>query len=256
MNTKQKLTLGIAAIFMVTLTIVGVTYAYFVTQVTGDNGTQSVNVQTASIGIKYGDGSPDITVENVLPGATFYKSFTVTNDLSEAPVLFAVGVEAKYANSADDVQFISSGDGVDVAATCYAADSVTNRDSEVSEESAKVAGCYSGNAYNNIKISMYEYTGTGSIATSEEVEALITAGTDLTEVVKDTAVLKATSAAYDSIQKLGANQTIAGMADATDPETKVVKKYLVKVEYVDAQANQNIETEAALKLRVNISLPQ
>ena len=253
MNTKQKLTLGIAAIFMVTLTIVGVTYAYFVTQVTGDTGTQSVNVQTASIGIKYGDGSPDITVENVLPGATFYKSFTVTNDLSEAPVLFSVGVEAKYANSADDVRFISSGDGVDVATTCYAADSVTNRDSE---NAAKVSGCYTGNAYNNIKISMYEYTGTSSIATAAEVEALITAGKDLTEVVKDTAVLKATSAAYDSIQKLGANQTIAGITDASNPDTAVVKKYLVKVEYVDANANQNIETEAALKLRVNISLPQ
>ena len=253
MNTKQKLTLGIAAIFMVTLTIVGVTYAYFVPQVTGDTGTQSVNVQTASIGIKYGDGSPNITVENVLPGATFYKSFTVTNDLSEAPVLFSVGVEAKYANSADDVQFISSGDGVDVATTCYAADSVTNRDAE---DTAKVSGCYTGNAYNNIKISMYEYTGTSSIATAAEVEALITAGKDLTEVVKDTAVLKATSAAYDSIQKLGANQTIAGITDASNPDTAVVKKYLVKVEYVDANANQNIETEAALKLRVNISLPQ
>ena len=43
MNTKQKLTLGIAAIFMVTLTIVGVTYAYFVTRVTG-TASESVNV--------------------------------------------------------------------------------------------------------------------------------------------------------------------------------------------------------------------
>lgn len=254
MNTKQKLTLGIAAIFMVTLTIVGVTYAYFVTQVTGDNGTQSVDVQTASIGIKYGDGSPDITVENVLPGATFYKSFTVTNDLSEAPVLFAVGVEAKYANSADDVQFISAGSATDVTAVCYAADAVTNRDSQT--DSAKVASCYTGDVYNNIKISMYEYTGTSSIDKATDVENLITAGNNLTVVVEDTAVKKATSAAYDTIQKLGANQTIAGMTDANDKSTAVVKKYLVKVEYVDAQANQNIETEAALKLRVNISLPQ
>ena len=52
MNTKQKLTLGNAAIFMDTLTRVGVTYAYFVTRV---NYTQEaeVQVQAATIGATF-----------------------------------------------------------------------------------------------------------------------------------------------------------------------------------------------------------
>ena len=61
MNTKQKLTLGIAAIFMVTLTIVGVTYAYFVTQVTTETPA-AVDVSTANVGsVEYrvGNGNSD-----------------------------------------------------------------------------------------------------------------------------------------------------------------------------------------------------
>ena len=50
MNTKQKLTLGIAAIFMVTLTIIGVTYAYFVTRVNTTGTETTAIIKTAEIG--------------------------------------------------------------------------------------------------------------------------------------------------------------------------------------------------------------
>ena len=82
MNTRQKLTLGVAAIFMVTLTIVGVTYAYFVTRVTGAL-TESAVIETAKIGaIEYvpGNGTSDsITLSNALPGDVKYKTLYVSS---------------------------------------------------------------------------------------------------------------------------------------------------------------------------------
>lgn len=258
MNTKQKLTLGIAAIFMVTLTIVGVTYAYFVTQVTG-NTTESVRVQTANIGIKYGAGSgEEVELTDVLPGKTYYKSFTVINDLSEAPVMYSVGIQAKY-SAKSDIRFISSAEGTDVAATCYAADSVTNRDSADEAKKALVADCYTGAAYDNIVVSLWEYTGASDVSTLDEagVKSLVDANTDMTAIGNlATKVNKATDVDYKDIQVLSGSEQIAGMADATDASTAVKKQYLVKIEYVDAKANQNIETQASVKLRLNIALPQ
>ena len=71
MNTRQKLTLGIAAIFMVTLTIVGVTYAYFVTRVSGDI-TESVNIKTATVGsVEYVPGKKKLGLFSVLTTEPF-----------------------------------------------------------------------------------------------------------------------------------------------------------------------------------------
>ena len=51
MSTRQKLTLGIAAIFMVTLTIIGVTYAYFVTRVNVQGTETKAEITTADVSI-------------------------------------------------------------------------------------------------------------------------------------------------------------------------------------------------------------
>ena len=77
MNTKQKLTLGIAAIFMVTLTIVGVTYAYFVTRVNYSSTAEAV-IQTASIGATFHDGKLT-ELKNAMPGDKAYHLFAVEN---------------------------------------------------------------------------------------------------------------------------------------------------------------------------------
>ena len=97
MNTRQKLTLGIAAIFMVTLTIVGVTYAYFVTRVTGDLTEQTVDVTTATIGeVRYEDeGSDVVEFTNVLPGVSKYKVFSVINDSTDVGNIGVYNILAK-----------------------------------------------------------------------------------------------------------------------------------------------------------------
>ena len=81
MNTRQKLTLGIAAIFMVTLTIVGVTYAFFVTRVKTTNGPTTADVEMAKLAsVEYAEGNGLITMDNVIPSDVEYKTFKVLNN--------------------------------------------------------------------------------------------------------------------------------------------------------------------------------
>ena len=90
MNTKQKLTLGIAAIFMVTLTIIGVTYAYFVTRVNYTGTETTAVIRTAEIGSSINPGD-EIVLDNAIPGQSVWKSFAV-NTGSEADVPFAIKI--------------------------------------------------------------------------------------------------------------------------------------------------------------------
>ena len=78
MNVKQKLVLGISVIVMLTLIIVGVSYAYFVTRVKGTT-TTNVEIITAQYGVEYGDGNNIVSLSNAIPGNSIYKIFTVTN---------------------------------------------------------------------------------------------------------------------------------------------------------------------------------
>ena len=80
MNRRQKIIVSVTGIFIVLLLLVGLTYAYFLTQVTGNNNPKSISVSTANLALVYGDGNNAITANNILPGTTLdAKTFTVTN---------------------------------------------------------------------------------------------------------------------------------------------------------------------------------
>jgi len=88
MNRRQKIIVSITGIFIVLLALVGLTYAYFLTQVTGNSNPKSVEVTTANLSVTYnddmdGDGEPDalMVFENIQPSntATYTKTFKVEN---------------------------------------------------------------------------------------------------------------------------------------------------------------------------------
>ena len=80
MNRRQKIIVSVTGIFIVLLLLVGLTYAYFLTQVTGNKNDKSISVSTANLALVYGDGNNAITANNILPGTTLdEKTFTVTN---------------------------------------------------------------------------------------------------------------------------------------------------------------------------------
>ena len=81
MNRRQKIIVSVTGIFLVLLLLVGLTYAYFLTKINGNENTKSISVTTANLALVYGDdGSVIGEGEKITPGTTFEsKTFTVTN---------------------------------------------------------------------------------------------------------------------------------------------------------------------------------
>ena len=81
MNRRQKIIVSITGIFIILLALVGLTYAYFLTRITGNENDKSISVTTANLQLLYEDDTNEVvTVEKLMPSDTVYtKSFTVKN---------------------------------------------------------------------------------------------------------------------------------------------------------------------------------
>lgn len=234
MNTKQKLTLGIAAIFMVTLTIVGVTYAYFVTRVTG-TATESVNVQTATLGALEFQNCTDgneyaatstatAKLTDVMPGTSVSKAFAVKNADTVNAQKFTVQLTTGVPSGRN--QFMHT----DTDTSCYG-------DLPLSNEEGTIAACFvDGKAYNHIKVELFKADGKCST----------------TAVGGAIATLKPTYSATLGASYQDLTTTKEDIAAATNDSTPTYNNYFVKVTYEDAGKNQNIENLAGLDLQVDI----
>jgi len=84
MNRRQKIIVSITGIFIVLLALVGLTYAYFLTRITGNSNEKSISVTTANLELVYGDGTTTILEPDtaLIPSSTEVgtKDFTVTNN--------------------------------------------------------------------------------------------------------------------------------------------------------------------------------
>jgi len=81
MNRRQKIIVSITGIFIILLALVGLTYAYFLTRITGNENDKSISVTTANLELVYGDGNNLVTAANIEPGDPITpKTFTVTNN--------------------------------------------------------------------------------------------------------------------------------------------------------------------------------
>ena len=234
MNTKQKLTLGIAAIFMVTLTIVGVTYAYFVTRVTGAT-SESVNVQTATVGALEFQNCTDAgeyaatstataKLTDVMPGASVSKAFAVKNADTVNAQKFTVQLTTGVPTGKNE--FMHTDDD----ANCYG-------DLPLSNEEGTVATCFvDGKAYNHIKVELFK--ADKECSTTAAGAAIATLNPTYNKTLGTT---------YQDL-----TTTKENIAAATNDSTPTYNNYFVKVTYEDASKNQNIENLAALDLQVDI----
>lgn len=249
MNTRQKLTLGIAAIFMVTLTIVGVTYAYFVTRVSGDT-TESVDIKTATVGsVEYvpGNGTDDnVKLENVLPGTVLYKTFSVRNTATDANANSNYSVFLTSTPTAGKAQFVHA----TATDACYTTTAYNSLGKSVTGDGSATGTatetCFNATAYNNVYVTLYKVTAAdaGKIDTAADVKTL-PEGVTLENPVFAEANLaaKAGTDVAAATQDLANNVQIAG--NTTD-------YYVLKVEYRSVEGNQNIENLAALTIKASI----
>ncbi len=84
MSKRQKIIVSITGIFLVLMILVGLTYAYFLTKITGNTNEKSISVTTANLQIKYSDNSAEILGKDLVlePSSNEIgsKTFTVTNE--------------------------------------------------------------------------------------------------------------------------------------------------------------------------------
>ena len=84
MNRKQKIIVSVVGITIVLLTLLGLTYAYFLTRIHGNTNNKSISVTTANLELTYGDNSAEILGKDLtlIPSDTEIgtKTFTVTNN--------------------------------------------------------------------------------------------------------------------------------------------------------------------------------
>ena len=80
MNRNQKIIVSITGIFLVLIILVGLTYAYFLTKITGNTNTKSISVTTANLVLEYGENTNVVQgISNAEPGYSVEKIFTATN---------------------------------------------------------------------------------------------------------------------------------------------------------------------------------
>ena len=80
MNRKQKIIVSITGIFLVLMILVGLTYAYFLTKITGNTNEKSISVSTANLVLEYGENTNVVQgINNAEPGYSVEKIFTATN---------------------------------------------------------------------------------------------------------------------------------------------------------------------------------
>ena len=110
MNRRQKIIVSITGIFIVLLALVGLTYAYFLTRITGNENDKSISVTTANLELVYADEDDEYVIgknEIIEPGKTFEsKTFTVTNNGNETVDEYAVileGVSITYATTSGNM---------------------------------------------------------------------------------------------------------------------------------------------------------
>ena len=206
MSTRQKLTLGIAAIFMVTLTIVGVTYAYFVTQV--QTGTEAVvDVKTANVGsVEYqvGNGTNDvITLTDVLPGTTMYKTFKVFNNTEDTTSSSQYNVFLTSKATSNTAHFVHATDDTG----CYVSGV------KASNVEGATTTCFDGTAYNNVKVTLYKV----DMDTFNSV-ADVTLDADFTEPTDEKYVAAKNAKCFEY-----ENSVISGQELSTDKKTLTFK---------------------------------
>lgn len=267
MNTRQKLTLGIAAIFMVTLTIVGVTYAFFVTRVNAPQGNTTVDVQTAELAsVEYAEGNGLVTMDNVIPGDVEYKAFRVLNNNVNQSQYSVILASAK---AADDISFVHT-TATNVTTVCYddgAYDLLHSANPDKTEGSAYntlISTCYEAGAdYNSIKYDLYEvtaeeYAGIAEDADSDSKDAAIGTLVDgktakvSGNVTEGTGSYNGAQIVPGNAQVILNNATIGAGTQNGDDVTPYEVYYVLKITYEEETQNQNIENKAALGILVSI----
>ena len=132
MNRRQKIVLSVTGIFLVALILIGLTYAYFLTQITGNTNPTSISVETANLALKYDDGNGILTSDTKLVPDTVVseKTFSVENTGDTTIDSYGVTLEdLKITNATDNtITTLEYPDDFRLTITCTSSDTTKECD--------------------------------------------------------------------------------------------------------------------------------
>ena len=110
---KKKIAIISSIVVAVILLVVGVSYAYFSATVTEDNKTQTV-IKTQQLSLTF-NGTSEITADDMIPGDSFTKTFTVENTATVKTFynIYMEGITNEF--NEDLVYTLTDEDGIVVA---------------------------------------------------------------------------------------------------------------------------------------------
>ncbi len=79
MKKKTMVIVSIVGIIIVLLALIGLTYAYFLTRIQGNINNKSISLTTADVSVEYYEGNGLVTLDKMMPGDKFTKTFNVKN---------------------------------------------------------------------------------------------------------------------------------------------------------------------------------
>lgn len=80
MDRKKLLIFSATGIVIVLLALIGVTYGYYTTKISGNTNKNTIYVTSATLALEYSeDEDSSIDLSNIQPGVTSSKNFTITN---------------------------------------------------------------------------------------------------------------------------------------------------------------------------------
>lgn len=83
-SVKRRIITSMVAILLLVITLFGITYAYFIAKVKGNEEDTSINIKAGKLELTYIDGEDTINVENIQPGVLLEsKTFSVKNTGTE-----------------------------------------------------------------------------------------------------------------------------------------------------------------------------
>lgn len=83
-NQKKSIIVGIVVLLVVTLILLGITYAYYRTRIIGNPNDESISVTSKKMEVTYHDGTATLSTEGKIePGFNATKTFSVENTGSE-----------------------------------------------------------------------------------------------------------------------------------------------------------------------------
>ena len=79
MKNKKRIVISGITLFLVTIMLLGLTYAYYKTRINGNSKDKSISVTSKKLEITYTDGNGVIEGKGIEPGYTTTKTFSVEN---------------------------------------------------------------------------------------------------------------------------------------------------------------------------------